>query len=304
MGGCIFPRLLKPVPSFAVKQMNWDDLRVAIAVQQSGSFLAAAGRLKIDETTVSRRVARLEETLGFKLFEAADGVRRPTQLGAEALRHAVQMLREADRISGLGADSEQQVTTFRLAATDSVAVEILAAALPCFLKQQPGLRLELLASTENVNFSRWEADFAIRLQKPDKGDFIISKIGVWRFYFFTPAALDGNDGEPLLCAYPDSLDSSPESRFLIESGQKANARCTSKNLLVIKKMITSGSASGILPSFMCADLLEDPRFRVTELPITREVWLLSQPHLKQDPQARSVIDWIKGSFSAADGSLP
>lgn len=277
--------------------MNWDDLRVAIAVQQSGSYLAAAGRLKIDETTVSRRIARLEDTLGFKIFEAVDGIRQPTEAGGETLRHAIQMLREAEKIAGLGADSDRQVTTFRLAATDSITVEILAGGLPCFLARQPALKLELMVSTENVNFSRWEADFAIRLQKPDRGDFIISKIGALRFYLFTPKASASEDQPPLLCAYPDSLDNSPESRFLIESAQKDRARCTTKNLLVIKKMISSGMAGGILPSFMCAELLEDDRFTVAELPISREVWLLMQPHLKQDSLAREVVNWIKACFA-------
>ena len=109
----------------------------------------------------------------------ASGSRR--RRAARTLRHAVQMLREAERIAGLGADGDRQTTTFRLAATDSVAVDILGGRLPDFLLRHPELKLELLASTENVNFSRWEADFAIRLQKPDKGDFVISKIGVWAF---------------------------------------------------------------------------------------------------------------------------
>ena len=101
----------------------------------------------------------------------------------------------------------------------------------------------------------------------------------------------------MFCAYPDSLDGTPESRYLAESGLKTRARCTSKNLLVIKKTILTGKAGGILPSFMCADLLEDDRFAVTELPITREVWLLMQPHLKQDSLAREVVNWIKACFA-------
>jgi DNA-binding transcriptional LysR family regulator len=56
--------------------MNWDDLRIAVAVHQSGSYAGAGSTLKIDETTVARRMARLQRDLGIPLFKAVDGVRR------------------------------------------------------------------------------------------------------------------------------------------------------------------------------------------------------------------------------------
>ncbi|WP_136658682.1 LysR family transcriptional regulator [Nitratireductor sp. XY-223] len=276
--------------------MNWDDLRIALAVQQTGTYLAAAARLQIDETTVSRRMARLEKSIGFTLFDAVDGVRQPTPRGAEMLRHAVRMSGEAAKIAGLRDKVGLPTATFRLATTDSIAVELLGAAVPPFLAKNPGLRVELLASTENVNFSRWEADFAIRPRKPEKGDFIITKLGDWVFYLFTPKELRDID-EPLLCAYPEGLDASPESQFLIAAGLKDKARCLSKNLLVIRKMLETGLCSGILPSFVCQDLVEDDRFDAQRLEITREIWLLMQPHLKQEPSARAFVDWIKKCFA-------
>ncbi|MEX3008182.1 LysR family transcriptional regulator [Hoeflea sp. TYP-13] len=277
--------------------MNWDDLRIAIAVQQTGSYLAAAARLQIDETTVSRRIARLERSVGFKLFEAVDGVRRPTVLGGEMLRHAVHMSQEAARIEGLGERADHPTETIRLATTDSIAVEVLASAAPLFLTKHPGLSLQFLASTENVNFSRWEADFAIRPHKPDKGDFIITKIGEWVFYMFTPKDLAGTVNEPILCAYPEGLDMSPESQYLISSGQMKKAKCRTKNLLVIKKMLETGLCRGILPGFMSGDFLGNSKFEAERLAFTREIWLLMQPHLKQEPLARDFVDWIKLCFS-------
>ncbi len=277
--------------------MNWDDLRVAIAVQQTGSYLAAAARLQIDETTVSRRIGRLEKSVGFKLFEAVDGVRRPTTLGTEMLRHAVHMSGEATKIAGLRDSPGHPTATFRLATTDSIAVEILSAAAPSFLAGHPGLTLQFLASTENVNFSRWEADFAIRPHKPDKGDFVITKIGEWVFYMLTPKRLAGNVDEAILCAYPEGLDTSPESQHLISTGQMKKARCTTKNLLVMKKMMQTGVCQCILPGFMATEFLDDSRFDAERLSFTREIWLLMQPHLKQEPLARDFVDWIKQSFS-------
>ena len=85
-----------------------------------------------------------------------------------------------------------------------------------FLVQNPGLTLQFLTSSENVKFSRWEADLAIRLRKPDKGDFAISKLADVRLYFIEPAT--DSDNEPVICGYPDELDRIPEAQFLKAAG--------------------------------------------------------------------------------------
>lgn len=280
--------------------MNWDDLRIAMAVYQTGSYAAAGIRLRIDETTVARRLTRLQRDLGVTLFDAVDGARRPTEQCREILSHARLMADHAERITAVVDGVEHPVGTYRIATTDSIAVEVLGPGVADILAPNPGLTLQFMASTENVDFSRWEADLAVRLKQPEKGDFIISKVFDLSLYLFEPAETESGDGEPLLCAYPEDLDMSPESRFLAESGLKDAARCVTKNLLVVKKLVESRRCGGVLPSFMCADLLDDDGFKVTLLPETRGVWLLLQPHLKGDPTARMLIDWIKESFSARE----
>src|SRR5438270_832902 len=59
--------------------MNWDDLRIVAAVRDEGTYAGASARLRIDETTVGRRLARIERALGLRPLEAVDGVRKPTR---------------------------------------------------------------------------------------------------------------------------------------------------------------------------------------------------------------------------------
>jgi len=279
--------------------MNWDDLRVATVVYQTGSFAAAGARLRINETTVARRLARLQEDLGVTLFEAVDGVRRPTAQCEELVATAALMADHADRIAGLGDETVGVTGRRRIVVTDSVATEVLAPNVPAFLSQHPGLALDFLTSTENVNFSRWQADLAIRLRKPDKGDFVMSKLADLSLYLFEPVATASEPGG-LVCAYPEDLDPTPESQHLMGLGLKQRARCTTKNLLVLKKLVQSGRCSAVLPSYMGRDLMDDPAFRISPLPRRRGVWLLVQSHLKHDPATRTVIDWIKGCFRALE----
>ncbi len=281
--------------------MNWDDLRIVMAVHECGSYAAAGARLRIDESTVARRLARLQRDLGRPLFEAVDGVRRPTAQCEEILTHVAQIARHVERIAEVETQGEGPVGQIRIAATDSVAVGVLAPGMAGFLSAHPGLKLRILTSTENVNFSRWQADLAIRLRQPEKGDFLMSKLGELRLYLIAPVEAAESRAGGLVCAYPEDLDLTPESRHLAAAGLLGQARCVTKNLLVVQTLLRSGACCGILPDFLCAEFLEDPALTATPLEETREAWLLVQDHLKQDPAARVVIDWLRGCFAAVGG---
>jgi DNA-binding transcriptional LysR family regulator len=145
--------------------INWDDLRILAAVQECGTYAAASKALKLDETTVARRLSRLEISLGLKLLDAIDGRRRPTQAAQGLLRHLEAMSRHVDDILRIGQATATQGLSgrVRIAATNAVAEEVLAPRLAELLVNNPGLVIDLLTSTHTVNFSRWEADLAIRL---------------------------------------------------------------------------------------------------------------------------------------------
>ncbi|QOZ70300.1 LysR family transcriptional regulator [Bradyrhizobium arachidis] len=271
--------------------MNWDDLRIIAAVRDEGTYAGASARLRIDETTVGRRLSRIERALGLRLFEAADGVRRPTRSCEAVLAHVEAMAGHAAEIGRLSESLEGPVGRLRIASTNTVGEEVLSPRASDFLRANPGLTLQFLTSSENVRFSRWEADLAIRLRKPDKGDFAISKLGDIKLYYFEPVTIEG---EPMLCVYPDELGTIPEMQFL--RTRTARTRCVTDNVRVIRNLIRAHQAAGVLPEYVCADLLGDRRLRATLLPKRRDVWLLVQNHLKRDAATRVTIDWVRACF--------
>ena len=275
--------------------MNWDDLRIIAAVRDEGTYAGASARLRIDETTVGRRLARIERALGLRLFEAVDGVRKPTRQCDMVLAHIEAMAAHAEEIGRIGESLPGPVGRLRIASTSAIAEEVLAPRASEFLRAHPGLTLQFLTSSDHVKFSRWEADLAIRLRKPDKGDFAISKLAEVRSYFFEPAATTA--GEAMLCAYPDELGGIPEMQFL--RAKPLRARCVTDNVRIIQTLIQSHHAVGVLPEHSCAALLTDRRLRATLLPKRRDVWLLVQNHLKRDAATRVTIDWLRACFQDA-----
>ncbi len=270
--------------------MNWDDLRVVRAVFRSGSYSAAARALGVNPTTVPRRLARLERDLRVTLFEAVDGGRRATPQCREILAISESIAEQVQSIEQVGDGTDLPAERRRIAATDSMSACLFAPRLPSFLAENPGIAVDLLASTENIDFSRWQADVAVRLRRPEKGDFVLARLTDFDLYFCEPAAADG---DLVVCAYPEDLDHTPESRFLMKRGLQNRARCRTKNVLVTTRLLASGRCAAVLPSWVCSDLHDDASLRLTRLPEKRSAWLLIQRHLKDDPATRLLVDWIR-----------
>src|SRR5262245_37044115 len=122
--------------------MDWDGFRVFLAVARAGRVSKAAKRLKVDETTVSRRLAVFEEQLGGALFYRSLGAYRLTDLGQEALANAETMERAA-----LSAQARSQEAAgilagrVRLAMLDEFASLWLAWHLPAFHARHPDIEI-------------------------------------------------------------------------------------------------------------------------------------------------------------------
>lgn len=276
--------------------MNWDDLKIITAVRNKGTYAKAGVELRMDETTVARRLGRIQKALGVPLFDAIDGARKPTPQCEAVLAYIEDMSRTADRITMIGNRSAGPVGNIRLTSTPSIAEQILAPGLGQLLLENPGLSLELDTSNQNLNFSQWEADLAIRLGKPAKGAFAIRKLTDLKFYLFQPKAMPA-DAETVICAYPEDLAETPEMRELSAKGFTRKQRLKTGNVRLIRSVIKSQNGIGVLPHHMSADLLQDRRLTAAPLKARREVFLLIQPHLKNDPATRLVVDWIVGRFS-------
>ncbi|WP_287883592.1 MULTISPECIES: Mau operon transcriptional activator MauR [Paracoccus] len=275
--------------------MNWDDLRVVAAINRCGSFNRAAKMLNVEETTIARRLARLEGSLGCVLFQAVDGQRRPTEQCRALLQPLVLMEQAAEAITLQLERQERPLRNFRLTTIDAIAQHYLAPTLADLLIAEPELSLQLETSDDNVDMARWHADIAIRLGRPRRGNFTMRRVGEMRFNLVLPRGAAPED--LVLAAYPDPLMEVPEMQDFQQYFPGRQARLRSANLQVIRVLVDSGRAAAVLPDFLSVDLVGDERFQVHRLPARREIWLLAQPHLRDDPLARRVTNWCADLFA-------
>jgi DNA-binding transcriptional LysR family regulator len=161
----------------APARLDWEQIRVFLAVMRERSLAGAAGRLALDVSTVSRRLDRLEEDVGAVLFDRRREGTSPTVVAEQMLPHAEEMELSAARFASAGAQVETAVEgTVRLTVLPGIADVFVAPRLVELHRRHPRLRIELDASVSYADLTRREADLAIRSTRPTSGELVTVKL--------------------------------------------------------------------------------------------------------------------------------
>jgi len=144
--------------------VNWDDLRVFLAVARSGSISGGARQLKLQHSTVSRRMQKLEEDLGARLFDKVPSGYALTAAGESIMQAASRMERETLAVDGtLGGQDQRLSGSLRVTAIDNMAISVLMPMFMEFRRRHPQITLHLMVSNRDLSLAQREADVAIRL---------------------------------------------------------------------------------------------------------------------------------------------
>src|SRR5690606_3379746 len=175
--------------------MNWDDVRIFLAVARSGQILGAARRLELNHATVSRRIGALEEALRAKLFRRLTTGSELTPAGERFLDIAERM--EADMIaarSSVAGEDEDVSGTVRIGAPDGFGVAFLARHLGELTRQHRDLTIQLVPVPRFFSLSRREADIAITVERPQEGRLVAGKLVDYTLGLFASRGYAGRYG--------------------------------------------------------------------------------------------------------------
>ena len=144
--------------------MNWDDLRLFLAVARTGSVSGAARQLDVQHSTVSRRIRQFEEKLGARLLERKKSGYELTQAGEDVKEAAIRIEREVLGVDGALLDTDTNlVGPLRVTAINNMATAVFMPMFARFSEQHPQVELQLAVSNTDASLSEREADVAIRL---------------------------------------------------------------------------------------------------------------------------------------------
>jgi DNA-binding transcriptional LysR family regulator len=181
--------------------MDWDNVRVFLAVARGGQFVAAARRLRLDHATVSRRIAALEAGLGVKLFDRRTTGARLSSAGERFLATAEQMESAFLHAQAEIGDRDVELTgVVRIGAPDGFSTYYLAAALRDFAERHSGIVIQLVPTPQVIPLARREVDIVVVLDKPEAGRFVARKLTDYSLGIYASAAYLEKREAPLAVA--------------------------------------------------------------------------------------------------------
>ncbi|MCA0998118.1 LysR family transcriptional regulator [Alloyangia pacifica] len=172
-------------------RLNWDDVRLFLALARAGTLTGAARQLGLGVATVSRRIDRLEQVMAVPLFLRHQQGMDLTDQGQALLPRA-----EAAELAmtELRRDAQDQAEIrglVRLASIEALVSPVLLPALTPLLAVNPGLDVEISYSATTVNLHRHAADMALRLVAPEAGNLKVQRLGTLGYGLYGPA-----EGQP------------------------------------------------------------------------------------------------------------
>src|SRR5262249_16308331 len=291
-----------------MQRSNWNDLRYLLAIQRGQTLRAAARQLRVDDTTVSRRLASLERELGRQLVRRRGGTRLElTEAGERVAQDAEAMEQHyAAIVWTVGVNGNICAGTVRLTTVPILSNRVFARNFDKLAATHPGLVLELIPDSRDLNLSRREADVAVRLARPSTGGMAVKaqRIGILTYAAYVQRQLPFRRVESLpWITYEETMSHLPQARWLMPPAQTDNGQSSLR--VHDAETALEGAAAGLgktLLPILAAD--GDRRLRRINMPTAgslpaRPIWLLAHADQVGLTRVATVIDWVKTVVSSS-----
>ena len=277
-------------------------MQVFLAVARAGRVSAAARRLQVEHTTVSRRLAALETELGVPLFYRASTGYLLTPHGESILPNAEAMEQAALGVAGRARERSGAVAgRVRVALPPEFASHWLAPRAAALRQEHPQLDLQILVGTRQRDLSRGEAELAIQPLLPRQQGLVAVRLGRTSTALYVSKKLAGSRrmrvtsadtlrGFPLLC-YSSLFPLLQGAKWFQPLLASARIALESNSTHALLAAARAGAGVAVLPRLVARDYAD--LMLVSENVGDQEVWLITHPDFRRDPRVRAAGDFLK-----------
>jgi len=265
-------------------QLNWDDLKYFLVTARTGRLTAASAGLRVDHTTVARRIAALESACGAKLFDRSPKGYALTEAGRKLLPYAESAENSAiAAMDVVGGHSQQLTGTVRIGAPEGIASSIIARAANDLCTTYPELEVQIIASPRHFSLSKREADFVIAVSRPDTGRIKVYKIADYNLRLYAaqsflaqyPTLKTIDDLRTVRgVGYISDLIFDKELDYIPDVGPNLTPHLTSTSLLVQLEWALGGAGICILPDFLAQGRPTLQPVLPDKIEFTRSFWMV------------------------------
>jgi DNA-binding transcriptional LysR family regulator len=283
--------------------LDWNDLRYFLAVAHEGSTLAAGRALRVSQTTVARRIAALEQVLGFPLFEKRQAGYVLTPAGEALVGRAEQVEASATAFVEAAASHARDLKgTVRITSEDIYGTGLLSPVLRELHELHPEIMIDLDMVQEIRDLAEGEADIALRSSSSDQPTGLVGRrlcVDDWTLYCSreyaarhgAPASIEDLKRHAIVGGGGGNLWRHYQA-WLQSLGLEDRVAMHHANSTGLLSAVRSGFGIAVLP---CVVADADPEL-IRCIPPRRDhgrtLWLLTHERVRHEPRVRAVIDFL------------
>jgi len=283
------------------------DLLILLAVSRTGRFTTAAESLGLNHTTVSRRIAALEQTLGGRVLSRTVGGWELTELGGKAVTAAERVESAVGLLSGNTESKNRLSGVVRMSATDGFSAYIAAPAVAALQRQHPNLSVEIVTVTRRALQHRSGLDIEVVVGEPQVHRAEAFRLGHYVLGMYASRAYLAEHGEPStveevtrhpLVYFVDSMlqvDELDAPRRLVPSMRDS---LSSTNVFVHVEATRAGAGIGFLPCFMADQHPDLVRLLPGEFKEQLPYWMVLRRDSLRQPAVAAVVEALRSQTTA------
>ncbi|MCJ2031283.1 LysR family transcriptional regulator [Methylobacterium sp. J-043] len=287
---------------------DWNDLTFFLELARHGRLMPAARRLKVDNTTVSRRIAELERGLDTKLFQRCSDGFLLTEAGhklfviAEIIEQKMLSVPETLGLS----DGAEPTGRVRVASMEGIAAFYLSARFAELAAAMPGIVVELVTERHLINLTKREADISVSFVPPQGPRLKVRRVGAFRLALFgsehyltargrpgTRAALQDHD----FVDYIDDLVAIEPVHWLLEVLRPSNVVFRSTSMAAQQTAVAAGAGLALLPLFSAKTNPTLVPVLPDEIVVRRDLYLAVHEDIEHAGRVRAVTRFLSELFT-------
>jgi DNA-binding transcriptional LysR family regulator len=284
---------------------SWEDLRAFLLCARHQSFRTAAEALGLTGTTLMRKIDRLEEELGCKLFLRDQSGLSLSDEGRALLFDVEQMEKLTFNVFRRASLSTEIQGSVRVAVTEGPGNFWILPRLIDFQRTYRKIMVDLRCAMEQADVSRLEADISVQLERPTNPDLIVAKLGRLHIYTFASEAYRDTYGVPknladlknhrIVRQHAAQLDDGGYARILGLKSLEGVVSISTNSSVAVLYAIERGAGVGFLPTSAIA--LGAPLVAI-DLGINyhMDLWLTYHREFRSSDRHKIVVDWLKNIF--------
>jgi DNA-binding transcriptional LysR family regulator len=281
---------------------DWNDLRFFLELSRKGRLTEVAKALKVDHTTVSRRIANLEQQLDAKLFESTPRGYVLTQAGERLLPQAESMESASATIQDhVGGENRNLTGVVRIGVPEGFGSQFLSKDMHRFQQLHPEIELEFVANDRFVSLSKREADLSITLERPRSGRLISKKLTDYTLRLYaskdylkdhTPIKSKDDLKDHTFISYIDELVPDPQMLYLSEFVSNPNVTLKSSSIVFQFQAALSGAGLSIMHCFVADEHSELVCLLPEEIEVKRTFWLNTPEDIHDLARIKAVSQFL------------